>query len=182
MTLLNIPNALTFGRLVIIPFFVLTMLYHKYQYALILFSVAAISDLLDGFLARLTNQKTRLGAFLDPFADKFLLLTSFIIFTFYDWLPTWITVVVISRDSIVILGWIFLFIFTHNKKVEPSLLGKLANAFQAVLIVFILISINIDIEASMSIIKDSLIFVVASLTILSGIQYVYKGYRRLNEK
>lgn len=181
MTFLTFPNTLTFVRLIIVPFFVASMLYQKYQIALILFSVAAITDLLDGFLARLTNQKTKLGAFLDPFADKFLLLTSFVIFTFYGWLPGWLTITVISRDALVILGWIILVIFTHNSKVEPSLIGKLANAFQAILIVYILVSINFEIDTAM-IIKQQIVFLVAALTVLSGIQYMYMGYRRLNEK
>ncbi len=176
MTFLTIPNTLTFTRLIIIPFFILSMLNQKYEYALILFSVAAITDLLDGFLARLTNQKTKLGAFLDPLADKFLLLTSFVIFAFYGWLPAWIAVTVISRDVIIILGWIVLVIFTHNSKVEPSLIGKLANAFQAILIVYILVSINFEIDTEMKI-RQQIVFLVAILTVLSGVQYIYKGYK-----
>ncbi len=176
MTFLTIPNTLTFARLIIIPFFVLSMLNQKYEYALILFSVAAITDLLDGFLARLTNQKTKLGAFLDPLADKFLLLTSFVIFAFYGWLPAWIAVTVISRDVIIILGWIVLVIFTHNIKVEPSLIGKLANAFQAILIVYILVSINFEIDTEMKI-RQQIVFLVAILTVSSGVQYIYKGYK-----
>lgn len=181
MTLLTIPNALTFARLIIMPFFVLSMLYQEYQYALILFSVAAITDVLDGFLARLINQKTRLGAFLDPLADKFLLLTSFIIFTFYGWLPAWITLIVISRDAIVIIGWIVLVILTDNKKVEPSLTGKLANAFQAFLIIYILVSLNFEIDKTL-ILRQQIGFLVAALTLISGIQYIYKGYRQFNER
>lgn len=176
MTFLTIPNTLTFTRLIIIPFFILSMLNQKYEYALILFSVAAITDLLDGFLARLTNQKTKLGAFLDPLADKFLLLTSFVIFAFYGWLPVWIAVTVISRDVIIILGWIVLVIFTHNIKVEPSLIGKLANAFQAILIVYILVSINFEIDTEMKI-RQQIVFLVAILTVSSGVQYIYKGYK-----
>jgi cardiolipin synthase len=181
MTFLNIPNILTIARLISIPFFILSMLHQKYEYALIIFSIAAITDVLDGFLARMANQKTKLGAFLDPLADKFLLLTSFIIFTTYGWLPSWIAITVISRDVIVILGWIILVVFTHNKKVEPSLTGKLANAFQAILIVYVLVSMNFEIDTTM-IIKQLVVILVAALTVFSGIQYIYKGYRRLNER
>lgn len=181
MTFLTIPNTLTFARFVLIPFFVLSLLFEKYQYALILFSVAAITDLMDGFLARLTNQKTKLGAFLDPLADKLLLLTSFVIFTFKGWLPILMTITVISRDAIVIVGWFILAIFTHNTKVEPSLIGKLANAFQAILIAYILVSINFEMDSAMFI-RQQLMLLAAALTILSGIQYIYKNYRRLYEK
>ncbi len=181
MTVFTIPNTLTFARMIIIPVFVVTLLHKKYQYALILFVIAAITDLLDGFLARMTDQKTKLGAFLDPLADKFLMLTSFILFAIYGWLPNWITITVISRDAIVVLGWIILIIFTRNSKVEPSVIGKLANAFQAILIVCILISLNFEM-AGAKIIIQSMILLVAALTVLSGIQYVYRGCRQLNER
>lgn len=180
MTIFTIPNTLTFARIVIIPIFVTSLLYKKYQYALILFIIAAVTDLLDGFLARITNQKTKLGAFLDPFADKFLLLTSFILFAIYGWLPNWITITVISRDIIVVVGWCMLVIFIHHRKVEPSLIGKLANAFQAILIAYILLSINYAIDNA--VIKDSILLLAAVFTVLSGIQYVYRGYKLFHER
>ena len=181
MTFFNIPNTLTITRLMIIPFFVASMLSQKYQNALILFSVAAITDIMDGLLARMTNQKTRIGAFLDPLADKFLLLTSFVMFTFYGWLPLWVTIIVLSRDALVIIGWLIMVISTKNSKVEPSITGKLANAFQATLIVYILLAINFEIDKTM-IIKQVVITLAAALTVFSGIQYIYRGYKRLNER
>ncbi|MBS4059960.1 MAG: CDP-diacylglycerol--glycerol-3-phosphate 3-phosphatidyltransferase [Bacteroidetes bacterium] len=181
MTVFTIPNALTFVRIIIIPIFVMSLLHRKFHYALILFVVAAVTDLLDGFLARVTNQKTRLGAFLDPLADKFLLLTSFILFAFYGWLPDWITITVISRDFIVVAGWFILFLLTQNRKVDPSIIGKLANAFQAILISYILFSINFDMGGAI-IVKEYLLVLAAAFTVLSGIQYVYRGYRQLYEK
>ncbi len=181
MTFFNIPNILTITRLMIIPFFVASMLSQKYQNALILFSVAAITDIMDGLLARMTNQKTRIGAFLDPLADKFLLLTSFVMFTFYGWLPLWLTIIVLSRDVLVIIGWLIMVISTKNSKVEPSITGKLANAFQAILIAYVLVSINFQIDTTM-IIKQLVVILVTTLTVFSGIQYTYKGYRRLNER
>lgn len=180
MTILNIPNVLTFARIVIIPFFAASLLYKEYYYALILFIIAALTDLLDGFLARLTNQKTRLGAFLDPLADKFLLLTSFILFAVYGWLPNWITIIVLSRDFIVVVGWYMLVVLINERKVEPSIFGKLANALQAILIAYILLSINFEIGTPM--VKDSLLLLAALFTVLSGIQYVYRGYRLFYDK
>lgn len=180
MTIFTFPNALTFVRIIIIPFFVISLIYKKNQYALVLFIVAAFTDLLDGLLARLIDQKSRLGAFLDPLADKFLLITSFIILTFYGWLPIWVTITVISRDIVVIIGWCLLIILTHQRKVEPSIAGKLANAFQAILIVYILFSINFDYDMPM--IKDFILFLAVVFTLFSGIQYIYRGYKRLHEK
>ncbi len=179
MNIFTFPNALTFARIIIIPFFVISLLYKKNHYALILFVVAAITDLFDGFLARLTNQKTKLGAFLDPLADKFLLITSFILLAFYGWLPIWVTITVISRDIIVIVGWCILVIFLHERKVEPSLAGKLANAFQAILIAYILFLINFDIDNPL--IRHSILFFTVFFTALSGIQYIYRGYKQFHE-
>ena len=97
MKVLSIPNIITLIRIVIIPVFVTALVYKRYNYALALFIVASISDALDGLLARATNQKTQFGAFLDPLADKFLLTVSFILFSVYGWIPSWLTITVISR-------------------------------------------------------------------------------------
>ncbi len=180
MNIITIPNSLTLSRIILIPIFVTTLIYKRYEYSLILFIIAAVTDLLDGFLARTINQRTQLGAFLDPLADKFLLLTSFILFALYDWLPIWITITVIARDFIVVIGWFMLFIFVHQKKVEPSIIGKLANAFQAILIAYILVSINFEIDDIL--IKKIILMLTALFTIISGFQYVYRGYKQFYER
>lgn len=180
MNIVTIPNSLTFARIILIPIFVATLLYQRYEYSLIIFISAAITDLLDGFLARITNQKTPLGAFLDPLADKFLLLTSFVLFAHYGWLPIWITIAVLSRDLVVIVGWFILFIFTQEKSVEPSFIGKFANAFQAILIAYILLSINFAFTNPL--IKNIIIILTTILTIISGLHYIYRGYKQVYEK
>ncbi len=178
MMILNIPNVLTFIRIIILPVFVTVLLYEKNDYALYLFIAAGLTDMLDGLFARLTGQKTKLGAFLDPLADKLLLITSFVIFSIYEWLPKWLAIVVISRDIIVILGW-FLFYLVYNRtKVEPSLLGKIAIFSQIVLIAYTLFAINFGMQAPV----EWMFFIVAFFTIFSGIQYVYLGLKQTNEK
>jgi cardiolipin synthase len=176
---LNIPNIITFVRIVIIPVFVTALIYKKYNHALVLFIVAGISDTLDGLLARATKQKTRLGAFLDPLADKSLLLTSFVLFSVYGWIPKWLAITVISRDVIVILGWLLLYLGYHITKITPSITGKAAIASQLILIAYILLSINFsNIPA-----PDRWMFwTVAALTIVSGLQYIYKGLKQASEK
>lgn len=174
MNIINIPNLITFIRIVIIPLFVTSLVYKRYDYALMLFFIASISDMLDGLLARITGQKTQFGAFLDPLADKSLLITSFILFTVYGWIPLWLTIIVISRDFIVIIGWILLYLVSHVTKVEPSIFGKLAIASQLILIAYILFSIN----ANLPPINIFGYFIVAALTIISGIQYIYNGLRQ----
>lgn len=179
MRVLNVPNIITFIRIVIIPVFVTALAYKKYNYALLLFIIASITDTFDGLLARLTNQKTRLGAFLDPLADKFLLVTSFILFTVYGWIPKWLTITVISRDLIVILGWLLLYLVYHVTKVEPSLIGKAAIASQLLLIAYTLLSINF---AAVQLPGGWMLWTVAVLTIVSGFQYIYRGLRHAGER
>lgn len=179
MKALSIPNIITSIRIVIIPLFVISIIYKNYSYALLLFVFAAVSDALDGLLARATKQKTKLGAFLDAFADKFLLATAFILFSVYNLIPLWLTITVISRDLIVMLGWLLLYFLYNEANVAPSIIGKMAIASQLILIVYILLSINfISIPQ-----PDRLMFyAVAALTVTSGVQYIYRGFEHLNEK
>lgn len=175
---LSLPNSITFIRIIIIPVFVTAIVYKRIQYALALFIVAGVSDLLDGFLARVTHQQTRLGAFLDPLADKFLLMTSFIMFAVYGWLPMWITITVISRDLIVMLGWLLLYLLYDITKVEPSLTGKAAIASQLILIAYILLALSVRLPLP----GGWILAAVTVLSALSGLQYVYRGLRQASEK
>lgn len=174
MRILNLPNTLTVARIVIIPVFITAVIYQKHRHALSLFVIAALTDLLDGFIARMTNQKTALGQFLDPLADKFLLVSSFILFSVQGWIPLWLTITVISRDLIVVIGWFLLYLLTHKVTIEPVLLGKAAIALQLITLALVLLSINLP---SMIPPLELLFAVTAGVTGISGIQYIYKGLR-----
>ncbi len=174
MGVLNIPNALTVTRILIIPVFITSIIYKRYNYSLYLFIFAALTDLFDGLFARLTNQKTILGTFLDPIADKFLLVTSFIIFTVYGWVPKWLTVIIISRDVIVITGWLIIYFTSGISKVEPSIIGKATIWSQSLLIAYILIDINIPIAEGF---HGYFYILTACITIISGLDYIYKGLK-----
>ncbi len=171
---INIPNLLTILRIVLIPVFIISLLYEKYDISLYVFVFAAITDFLDGLIARAKGQITELGSFLDPLADKFLLVSSFVLFAVHKLVPLWLTVTIISRDVIVVTGWIVLYFITHSTKVEPSKIGKLSNALQLVLLAYILLGLNIQHLPS----PDLLIYITAFFTILSGIHYIYRGIRQ----
>jgi len=171
---LNIPNALTITRIALIPVFITAIIYSRYDYALYLFLVAALTDVFDGFFARMKNQRTRLGTFLDPLADKFLLVTSFVVFAAYGWVPKWLAVTVISRDIIVVAGWFILYFVTGAARVEPSLLGKVTIWIESLLIAYILITINLPILPD---IADAFFLATAAVSILSAIHYMYLGLR-----
>ncbi len=173
----NLPNVLTITRILLLPFFAFALIYEKYNYALILFLGAGVTDALDGFIARIKKQTTYFGRILDPVADKFLLITSFILMSIYGLMPKWLTIIVISRDLIVVTGSLILYFVIHKLKVEPSILGKAANACQFLLIGLVLLSRNIKDGLP---IPMSFFVIVAVLTAVSGIHYVYKGLKIAN--
>lgn len=165
---------MTIIRIVLIPVFITVTIYGMYKYALYIFVCAALTDLFDGLLARITNQKTSLGQFLDPLADKILLVSSFILFAVYGWIPKWLTIVVISRDMIVVIGWFLIYMITHISKVEPIFTGKLAIALQLITLSYVLLSIN---QYSLPPLRDLLFLSTAAVTALSGLHYIYKGLK-----
>ncbi|RMG71626.1 MAG: CDP-diacylglycerol--glycerol-3-phosphate 3-phosphatidyltransferase [Nitrospirae bacterium] len=171
---INIPNILTILRIVLIPVFIISLLYERYHIALFVFVVAAVTDLLDGLIARASGQTTELGSFLDPLADKFLLVSSFVLFTIHQLVPIWLTVTIISRDVIVVTGWVVLFFITGEGKVEPSIWGKISNALQLILLAYILLGLNVSHLPE----PDLLIYITAVFTIVSGIHYIYRGIRQ----
>ncbi len=174
---MNIPNTLTLIRIILIPVFVTAIIYKRFDYALYLFGIAAITDMLDGLIARITGQKTALGTFLDPLADKFLLVTSFILFSIYGLIPKWLTITIISRDIIVITGWIVLYVITHMKNIETTIMGKLAIALQLILIFYVLLKINMP---SLPDVRIYLQWFTAIFTIISGLHYIYRGFKQSN--
>lgn len=177
MGILNLPNTLTITRIILIPLFVTSVIYRRYDYALYLFVIAALTDMLDGLVARLKDQKTSFGNFLDPLADKFLLVTSFIVFSIYGLVPTWLTITIISRDIIVVTGWVVLYLVTHRAEVEPTITGKTAITFQLVLICYILLDINVP---ALPDIQKALIWITAVFTIMSALHYIYRGLKQTN--
>jgi cardiolipin synthase len=173
----NLPNLITLSRILMIPFFVNFLVYKYYGYAFAIFLLAGISDGLDGFIARSSKQKTKLGTFLDPMADKLLLTASFVTLTALHLIPVWVSIIVISRDIIIIIGALMLILFQDDLKVSPSLTGKATTLFQIVYIVLLLLFIVIgkDIDN----IKP-IMWIMIGITIASGAQYIYLGVKLLN--
>jgi cardiolipin synthase len=171
---LNIPNTLTIGRIVIIPVFLTAIIYKRYDYAFYLFIIAAITDMFDGLFARLKDQRTSLGMFLDPLADKFLIVTSIIILSVYGWIPKWLAITVISRDIIVVIGWFLVYLVSGTAKVEPSLLGRATIWVQSVFIAYVLMNMTF---LSLPAVYPVLQWITAGITIISGLHYIYRGLK-----
>jgi cardiolipin synthase len=100
---MNLPNLLTLIRILLIPLFVILIINQSFSWALIVFALAGITDGIDGLIARITRQRTELGAYLDPIADKLLLAAGFITLAIIEMLPSWLAVIVIARDMIILL-------------------------------------------------------------------------------
>jgi len=173
---LNLPNTLTVIRIILIPVFVMSIIYERLGIALLVFVLAAVTDALDGLLARIRKEKTALGAFLDPLADKFLIITSFVVFSYYGWVPGWLTIIVISRDIVVLVGWVLIYLMTHATEVKPSYLGKSAIAVELIFLPYVLLNVRAEFLPSM---KEPLIILTTILTIASGIDYILKGLRKV---
>lgn len=173
--MLNLPNFLTLIRIVAIPVFLVLLASHLYFDALLVFILGGVTDALDGFLARRMNQKTSLGAVLDPIADKLLLMSSFIMLGMMGSLPLWLVVLVVSRDAVILIGYVTIsFLAGEAPEVQPTLSGKLSTAFQ-LLTVGVVLAMLADSRLLEPWMDDVLIYITAATTVISGVQYLYRG-------
>jgi cardiolipin synthase len=173
--MLTLPNFLTLLRIVAIPVFLIFLADGNYAAAFMLFLAAGVTDTVDGAVARLTNSRSDLGAVLDPMADKLLLLSSFIVLGFAGAIASWLVVLVVVRDVIVVLGYGAVFIVDHVwMEVAPSRLGKLSTFFQLFTIGFALMSLARP-ALPLAAINGMMQAVAAAMTAASGVQYVYRG-------
>jgi cardiolipin synthase len=174
---LNLANFLTVLRLFAIPVFLVFLVDGRYAAALGVFVAAGVTDALDGAIARLTHTKTALGSYLDPAADKLLLLSAFIALGFLAAIPPWLVVVVLSRDTIVVLGYFLLFVMTQRPmEVRPTLVGKLATFFQLATVSLALLALvrGSSVWPALDTAASSL---AGLMTAGAGLQYVTRGLR-----
>lgn len=171
----TIPNMLSLFRLALIPAFVVFFLEEEYLYSFLTFITASITDALDGIIARWWNQKTTLGAILDPLADKLLLMTSFIVLAATGWLPVWLTVITITRDTIIMggLAVIVLAGVDMRRKIRPTAVSKV-NTFAQMLLILSTLCVMIF-GWKFTTFITVLIYSVTILTIVSGLDYIRQG-------
>jgi len=175
---INIPNILTVLRILIAPLFVIFLLKGMTQFALLAFALAGISDGLDGLIARYFDQRTTLGSYLDPIADKLLLTSAFVSLAVFKFIPGWLAVIVISRDVVIMIGFAIFSINNIVVKIKPSLVGKCTTVIQLATVFLVLLDPKIIGAFYM---KWSLFWSVAVSTILSGLHYMYVGLNILQE-
>ncbi len=180
MEILTPANQLTLLRLALVPVFALCMIYDKPGWALLVFAAAAVTDMLDGLVARWFRQQTTLGAWLDPMADKLLLLTMFIMLTLpfgqSNRLPIWLTVVVISRDVGIILTVAIVNLAVGPRTFRPSIFGKAATAIYLLTGVATLL---FNYLRQPSPVVTIFVFASLAITLISGIDYLRRSARSL---
>jgi len=180
---LTLANQLTILRIMLIPAFVLLTIYGYLGTALVVFATAGVTDALDGLTARLTGQRTSLGAWLDPMADKLLLVTTFVILTLpqvalTNHVPIWLTILIISRDVVIVGVVAIVNLASGPRTFRPSIWGKLATA------AYILTSVIFmfyNWRAETSRVVEVAVWISLALTLLSSADYVVRLRRLINE-
>jgi cardiolipin synthase len=173
--MLNLPNFLTLLRILTIPVFLEFLSYHFYWEALVVFGIGGVTDFLDGFVARWMNQQTALGAYLDPVADKLLVITSFIMLGSIGGIPMWLAIVVVVRDILIVVGYaIIYFLVEERLQVKPTLVGKWSTTLQLLTLAVALVLLH-DRRLLPALVLDIFVDATALVTVVSGCQYLYKG-------
>jgi cardiolipin synthase len=182
--ILTVPNLFTFLRIGLIPLFLSYMIQHDQRKALIVFFIAASTDFLDGIAARLLNQKSKIGALLDPAGDKLLMTAAMIALSISaisspNVIPIWLTFIVIGRDLYIVAGSLVMYKRTKFSTFAPTFVGKMSTVCQmCVLILVLFFNANNSPQSNLV----WLYFLTLGLTIVSGIQYTIIGRRIYHEK
>jgi cardiolipin synthase len=179
MTTLTPANQLTLLRMLLIPAFVILVLYGYLGWALVVFATAGLTDALDGLIARRTGQKTRLGAWLDPMADKLLLVSTFVVLTvpnlgLANQLPIWLTVLIISRDVVIVLTVAIVNLAIGPRVFRPSVFGKVATATY---IVTAVVAMFFNYRGYQSVIVKLFIYASLAITLISSLHYIRHAAR-----
>ncbi|MFH0726235.1 MAG: CDP-alcohol phosphatidyltransferase family protein [Pseudomonadota bacterium] len=169
---INVPNMLTVSRILMTPLLVILLLKQLFGPALGVFVLAGITDALDGLIARYCNQRTELGAYLDPIADKLLLTASFISLGVLNLIPGWVVVIVITRDVLILLGIAIYSLTGITLRIAPSMLSKCTTAAQLTAVGLSLLGVQLN---GISIYLSYFFWLTAGLTTLSGLHYIYVG-------
>lgn len=179
---MNVANKISIFRILSVPFFIASLMYYSPNkdflrfVALGIFLLAVVSDAVDGYIARKSKQKSRTGLVLDPLADKILLISAFICLYLIDGLPKgvrfplWVILIVVSRDAIILLGAMVIYLVKQNLKIYPTKWGKLTTTFQMFSVVGVLTQY-----------RFTYVFwwLAVFFTVISGIDYIKRGFRTL---
>ena len=175
---LNLPNLISLGRLLLVPLAIVLILEGSYWGALWVFVVAGVSDAVDGLIARKFNRRTPLGALLDPLADKVLLVSVYVALGIAGQLWTWLVVLVVFRDIMIVGGFLLIQVITPvPKPIRPLFIGKVNTGVQVALVWYVLARRGFDAEPGLF---DVVLGIAAALTtVASGLLYLVRSARIL---
>jgi cardiolipin synthase len=174
----SIPNLITLGRILLVPVVVWAIIYGELWLAFVLFLAAGVSDAVDGYLAKRFNMASELGAYLDPLADKTLIVSIYVTLGIAGNIPLWLVILVVSRDIMIIGAIMLSWLLDSPLKVKPLLVSKLNTVAQIVFACVVLASLGFDLRADNLIF--ALILVVTALTLLSVAAYLREFIRHMN--
>jgi len=177
--LFTLPNLITFARLCAVPAAVWLMLQHRLDQAFLVFVGAGLSDAVDGWLARVRNARSTLGALLDPVADKALLVSVYVTLAAIGVLPDWLAIMVVFRDVLIVGGLLLLWVLGVPTRIKPLLISKANTAAQITLAALVLMLKGFDLSAPM--LLEAMIWLVAFTTFASGVAYVLQAARLTGE-
>lgn len=166
----TVPNQISLLRLGFLPVFLILIAYQRYKWALLVLVAAGLSDGIDGLLARKLNQKTSLGAYLDPIADKLLLSSSFIILAFEKKIAWWLTIIVLSRDVLILVVAVVILLISGYRPFPPSIYGKATTLFQIIFVFTIVVGAGFP-NPYIAKLNYLLVYVVTAFTVLSAFHY-----------
>jgi cardiolipin synthase len=171
MNISNLPNAITLSRIFLVPVLIVLLKQGNYPAALAIFLLAGISDGLDGYIAKRYNLITHLGAVLDPVADKLLLVSTYVMLMLLGDIPFWLMIAVVSRDLLIVGGYLTVTSISGPVKMQPSWLSKFNTVMQIVLVLAILVERALD--TNIVLLNTTLFFAVLITTVASGIHYMW---------
>lgn len=175
---LSIPNLITLGRILLVPVVVWAIMSNAMWFAFMLFLVAGVSDAVDGYLAKRFNMTTELGAYLDPLADKALIVSIYLTLGINGDIPRWLVILVVSRDILIVGGIMLSWLMGNPLKIKPLLVSKLNTVAQIVFACVVLGTLGFNYEVPLF--KLVLMGLVAVLTLLSIAAYLAEWVRHMN--
>lgn len=170
---MTVPNLITTIRIILAPIFVIYIINGELITGLAILIITALSDGIDGLIARLFNQKSRLGAYLDPLADKIILTSAFVSLSVMGLLPSWLTVMVISRDVLIVMGISILFFNGTKIDIHPAISSKITTCLQFLTVILVL---SKDFILNLQGYFIYLYYLTAFFTIISFLQYMHQWF------
>ena len=176
---LNIPNFITMGRILAVPVVFWLLVNNEFKVAFFVFAAAGISDAVDGYLAKRFHWETELGAYLDPLADKLLIVSIFVALGVSGLLPSWLVIAVVTRDFLIVLGVLLAWLLGHPVRIKPFIISKANTAAQLVLASLVLADEGFSL--GLTDFRLVLVWITGVLTVLSLGAYVVAWLRLMRE-